>query len=393
MGRSGIDVRSKSIRVTFTFNGKQERPTLMLNGVPMAPTPANIKYAERLAAEIKEKIRLGMFSMAEYFPASISESTQHTVGFQLDQWLAAQRIEESTKAGYSSAIKFWKEVECDDRGTLLGAKAIRALLTSHIQRAIATRPDLTGKTINNYVSVLREAVELAITDKVLRENPVEKVPRAKHQKPPPDPFTREEAEAIMADMHAKQPEQVANFVEFWFWAGPRTSEIFGQRWPNVDLAIAKVKITEAVVRGVQKDRTKTNVERLIHLNSRSLAAITRQRKFTQIAGEEVFHDPRYDTPWIDERAFRRSYWTPTLKRLGIRYRRPYNMRHTYATQMLMAGMNPAFCATQMGHSVEMFHKTYAKWLHGAQNDLEMQRLEAALSGNLSPAYSQKEATE
>jgi len=386
MGRSGIDVREKSIRVTFTVNGKQERHTLMMNGKSMPPTPANIKYAERLAAEIKEKIRLGMFSMAEYFPASVSESTQHNLSFQLDQWLATQRIEESTKAGYLSAIKFWKNVECDSNGALLGDKAIRALLTSHIQRAIATRPDLSGKTINNYVSVLREAVELAVTDNVLRENPVEKVPRAKHQKVPPDPFTREEAEIIIADMHARQPEQVANFVEFWFWAGPRTSEVFALRWPNVDAASGKVKVTEAVVRGIQKNRTKTNVERLIHLNSRSLAAIARQRKFTQMQGEVLFHDPRYDTPWIDERAFRRSYWTPTLKRLGIRYRRPYNMRHTYATQMLMAGMNPAFCATQMGHSVEVFHKTYAKWLHGAQNELEMQRLEAAISGKLSPGY-------
>ena len=79
-----------------------------------------------------------------------------------------------------------------------------------------------------------------------------------------------------------------------------------------------------------------------------------------MAGEEVFQDPRYGTPWADERAFRRSYWTPTLKRLGIRYRRPYNMRHTYATTMLMASMTPAFCARQLGHSVDIFLRTYAK---------------------------------
>jgi integrase len=393
MGRSGIDIREKSIRITFTVNGKQQRPTLMMNGTPMAPTPSNIKYAERLSAEIKEKIRLGIFSMVEYFPASVSESTQHTVAFQLDQWLSAQRIEESTKAGYSSAINFWKSAPCDDRGTPLGDIALRGMKTSHIQRAITTRPDLTGKTINNYISVLREAVELAITDNILRENPVVKVPRAKHQKAPPDPFTREEAEAIMADIREKQPGQVANFVEFWFWSGLRTSEIFGLKWSSLDIASATARIIEAVVRGNHKDRTKTHVARLVHLNSRSLSAITRQRKHTQIAGEHVFHDPRYDSPWIDERAFRRSYWTPTLKRLGIRYRRPYNMRHTYATQMLMASMNPAFCATQLGHSIEMFHMTYSKWLHGAQNHLEMKRLELALSGNLSPAYPQKEVAE
>ncbi|WP_370670994.1 hypothetical protein [Hydrogenophaga palleronii] len=55
------------------------------------------------------------------------------------------------------------------------------------------------------------------------------------------------------------------------------------------------------------------------------------------------------------------------------------MRHSYATAMLMAGMTPAFCAQQPDHSVDMFLRTYSKWLDGHQNDLEMQRLEASLS--------------
>lgn len=71
----------------------------------------------------------------------------------------------------------------------------------------------------------------------------------------------------------------------------------------------------------------------------------------------VFHDPRYAAQWEDERPFRRSFWTPTLTLLGIRYRRPYNVRHTYATVMLMAGMTLTFCAKQLGHSVEMFLNT------------------------------------
>lgn len=73
------------------------------------------------------------------------------------------------------------------------------------------------------------------------------------------------------------------------------------------------------------------------------------------------------------------YWSRILKRLGIRYRRTYNMRHSYATSMLMAGMTPAFCARQLGHTVEMFLRTYAKWIDGSQNDLEMARLENALT--------------
>ena len=137
------------------------------------------------------------------------------------------------------------------------------------------------------------------------------------------------------------------------------------------------------MRGVEKLSTKTNTARQVMMNSRALAAVQRQRKHSQIRDEHVFLDPRYDQPWFEERAFRRSYWEPTLRRLGMRYRPPYNTRHTYATMMLMAGMTPAFCAKQLGHSVEMFLRTYARWIDGSQKALEMGRLEAALAPDLS----------
>ena len=372
MGRrgSGVEVRAKSIRLSFMLDGQQQRQTLAVNGQPMAPTPANIKYAERLAAEIRERIRFGTFSMAEYFPAS-GAGGGLTVSSWLATWLGAQNIESSTKAGYGSACKFWREA--------LGARNLRALKMSHIMTVIAARPDLSGKTVNNYVSVLRQALDLAVADGALPSNPAGDVPRAKHQKAPPDPFSRDEAEAILADMEKHYPEQVWNMAEAWFFSGPRTSEVFGLRWPNVDMRSKRYRVSETVVRGEQKASTKTDTERDVLMNSRAAAAFTRQAKHTRVAGESVWLDPRYGEPWGDERAFRRSYWTPTLKRLGIRYRRPYNMRHTYATMMLMAGMTPAFCARQLGHSVEMFLRTYSRWLDGDQNDLEMARLESAIS--------------
>jgi integrase len=157
----------------------------------------------------------------------------------------------------------------------------------------------------------------------------------------------------------------------------RTSEIFGLTWDKVDLARGEVKVSEAVVRGERKD-TKTSTSRNVRLNSMALEALKAQKAFTYLAGEAVFQDPRYDNNWIDERAFRRSYWTPTLKRLSIRYRRPHNMRHTYATQMLMAGMNHSWCAKQLGQSIEMFQRTYSKWLDGEQDDREMDKLEVSL---------------
>lgn len=389
MGRegSGVEVRDGSIRLNFTYEGERHRKTLLVNGKPLAPTLANRKYAAKMIAEIKDKIRLGVFVMAEYFATSGSASAGLTVGSQLDTWLAGQRIENSTKAGYTSAIKFWKGAPHDEaKTTKLGDLPLRRLVPSQIKIAIASKPDLSGKTVNNYVSVLREALESAVTDRVLTSNPADAVKRAKYQRPIADPFSAEERENIIAKVAERYPAQVANMVEFWFWTGLRTGELFGLSWRNVDLAGGTMLIAETVVRGEEKDSTKTDVARTVRLNSRALKALKRQRQYTHMAEDgKVFHDPRYNAGWHEERAFRRSFWEPALKALGIRYRRPYNCRHTYATAMLMVGMTPAFCAKQLGHSVEMFLKTYAKWIDGNQDSIEMARLEKSIAPELSPA--------
>jgi integrase len=266
----------------------------------------------------------------------------------------------------------------------MGQIPLRALKHSHILSAISHRPDISGKTVNNYVSVLRDGLELAVKDKLLTASPADDVPRAKHQKPMVDPFSREESECIIAEAARAHEGQIHNMVETWFWTGLRTSELLGLEWPNIDLASGTALIASALVQGEQKDKTKTAVARVVHLNSRAQAALQRQRKFTQVRGGRVFQDPRYGENWKSEEAFQRVYWKRMLNRLGIRYRRPYNMRHAYATAMLMAGMTPAFCARQLGHSVEVFLRTYAKWLDGNQNDVEMARLEAALLSPSSP---------
>ena len=391
MGRagSGVEIREGSIRIQFVYEGRVVRKTLVLDGRVLPPSVTNIKYARRLAEEIKDRIRLSSFSLAEYFPADGNLGQPLTVAGQLDDWLDAQRLEVSTVAGYKSAARFWKEAVCDRQGTKLGVKPLRALKHSDVLTALAGRPDLTGKTVNNYVSVLREALALAVVDKTIGSNPVSSVPRAKHQKPLPDPFSREEAEAILADMAAHYPQPIANYMEFKFFSGLRTSESFGLQWRNVDFATKHFVVSQAIVRGIEKENTKTNAARQVMLNSRALAALNRQRPYSQMLGAYVFLDPRYGQPWFEERAFRRSYWEPTLKRLQMRYRPPYNTRHTYATMMLMAGMTPAFCAKQLGHSVEMFLRTYSKWLDGGQNALEMRRLEAALDMSSSLKHPQK----
>lgn len=398
----GVEVREASIRLSFALNGQRVRRTLLVNGEPMKPTPANVKYAHKLILEIRERIRAGVFVMAQYFPDEGTVGRGATVADQLDEWLALQDIESSTRAGYESAIKFWKGP--------VGDKAVAALRHSDVLRALRKRPDLSGKTVNNYVSVLRSAMELCVLDNTLAKNPVAAIENAKWQKDPPDPFDRGEVELIVAYMHKHYAAEVANMVEFRFFTGVRTSEMVGLQWSAIDWNKRQMMVREAVVMGERKD-TKTQRARLVALNSRAFAALQRHKDQAARSnvvslvgcapalppappskalarlgdvGDPVFLDPRYGTPWVDERAFRRSFWTPALKALGIRYRPPNNARHTYATMLLMAGAKPAYAARQMGHSVEIFLNTYSKWIDDGANDLEQAKLESFIGKQNSP---------
>ena len=376
MGRagSGVEVRGDAIRISFYYDGVRHRRTLMLGDAPMRATQANLKHATRLTDEIKAKIKNDTFVLTEYFPDA-GEAGSTTVSKQLDTWLGAQNIETSTKAGYTAAANFWKRT--------LGTTPLRSLKLSQIKTAIADRGYSSGKTLNNYTSVLRGALQLAVSDGLMTTNPVTEIKSAKWQRDPPDPFEADERDKIIDYARKKYPPQVALFLEFWFWSGLRTSEILGLRWLNVDLASASVLIREAKVKRERKT-TKTNSVRTLKLNSVALAALKAQKAHTFLHGEEVFQDPRTGKSWDVEANFRKVYWVPMLKALSMRYRRPYQCRHTYATAMLMAGLKPAFCAIQMGHSIVLFLTTYTKWVNGEADDLEMSRLESSISTQRGP---------
>lgn len=370
MGRdgSGVVARKTSIQVSFS-DGTPRRLTLKAGGLALAPTPANLKYAARLVQEIRAKIKLGVFSLAEYFPDEAGAG-DGTVGALLDDWLKTLRATKSTKDKYTSAARFWKAA--------IGAKLVRLLKPSDIRKAIADRTGGSGKTLNDYTSVLRKALDAAIDDGLIQANPAAKIDAQPHQKPTPDPFTQDEADRIIAKVREQEGDTAADFTEFRFYTGLRTGEAIGLRWSSVDLKHRVAVISEALVRGEQKDSTKTSKARTLDLNSRAFAALSRQKKRTYLAGAHVWLNPRTGAAYTAEKQYNTQTWQPALKALGIRYRRPYNTRHTYATVMLMAGMTPAYCASQLGHSIEMFLTTYARWINGDRNAQEQTRLEQFL---------------
>lgn len=63
-------------------------------------------------------------------------------------------------------------------------------------------------------------------------------------------------------------------------------------------------------------------------------------------------------------------WVPAMKKAGVRYRRPHQTRHTYASMMLSAGEHPMWVAKQMGHTDwTMIARVYGRWMPAADENV------------------------
>lgn len=392
MGRgrhgSGVSVHGPSLRIRFRYQGKRCTEVL-----PMKPTSANIKAAERLVSEIRQKIALGVFDYAATFPNSknikveaVAAETE-TVSAYAAVWLKTLVGEKSTLDGYRSSINnFWLTalVTEGEETVTLGSLAITAVRHSHIATVVASAAEdgLTGKTTNNHLIPIRALFDAAKADRKIGASPAADVHNRKHQKDPPDPFTRAEMDAILSHM-ARYPGPIRNYFLFAFTTGMRTSELIALRWGDIDWAARTAQVKRAIVRHKVKG-TKTHQVRDVDLNDLAMEALLAQKAHTFLRGDDhpVFCDVD-GAPWLSERKLREDYFHPCLKACGIRRRPAYNTRHTYATVALMGSINPAYIARQLGHaSTAMLFKHYAKWIEQADGGQQAGRLNAVFGPQL-----------
>lgn len=387
MGRgNGVEARDNSIRLLFYWEGKRMKETLTAAGAPLKPTPANLKHADRVAQQLRKAIDLGTFTLADYFPdsprAGQQSSAVSTFGDMCDTWLKTKgRLAKKTRDQYGNALEVWKG--------LFGAQSPIATLThGKIAAKVGSHPWASAKLLNNYLIPLRGVFKLAGRELDL-SNPMEGIENSKHQPASPDPLSPHEADRILASMRERYDPRIVHYFEFAFLTGMRPEELIALRWGDVDWNHGTIRVQRARTAGEEKD-LKTYHARDVDLVSRALDALTAMKPWTMVGstdpadqqlGRCIFQNPVTNRAWHDERSQRDHYWTPTLMKLGIRRRRAYQTRHTYATTALQAGVNPSYVARQLGHAnAKMLFTVYSKWIDGADRGREKAKLEALLGG-------------
>ncbi|MDH1293297.1 site-specific integrase [Comamonas terrigena] len=367
----GVTIREmksgQRIQIFFVFEGQQCRELL-----PESPiNKSTLQYAANLRGEIRRKIIDGTFVYAEYFPDSpraksqAEEKDKTLLQERLDKQLLiyarqveTEKMSPATYRGYKKAItgarmQHWHGWRLED-------------VTPSSLRDWISDMDCTSKAIRNMLTPLRSVFEDALNDGLIEFNPFDRIALAKLIRQTSkasdyviQPFTQ--AERIMLLQACRSDEWPT--IQYWLNTGLRPGELQAQEWRHVDMGKRIAKVIQNQVVGVIKAPKTTAGIRDIDLNSDALEALRAQQQISKARGPRIWLNPRTMQPWETDAQVRKTLWLPLMKRAGIPYRNPYQLRHTYASTLLTAGANPWYVAQQLGHEdVEMVFRTYGKFI-------------------------------
>ena len=314
-------------------------------------------FATKAAAEEA----LGDF-MSELRAGTSVAPTSVTLDGYLTEWLQTVKpqLRETTWASYVVAV---------DRITWgLGSRKLQALTAIEVERFYAKlvneggpagRP-LAPKTVRNTHIVLHRALADAERLRLVMRNV------AHLARPPAVPHV--ERATWTADELRSFLQHVAGdrlFIAYVLLAttGMRRGEVFGLRWRDVDLVARRASVTQTITTVNDKlviGPTKTNrSRRTISLDPTTVEALEAHRLVQDqeraIAGEAW--DPSFDLVICDgtgrpehpdrfSRQFQRNVGETKLPAL----RGPHNLRHTWATLALNAGVHPKVVSDRLGHA-------------------------------------------
>jgi integrase len=199
---------------------------------------------------------------------------------------------------------------------------------------------------------LRQVLNRAVNWKLIDDNPAKRVPNPARRCREQRPFDSWQQIRSLAELLGPTHGPMVLFAAA---TGLRPSELFALEQRDVDRASGVVHVRRAYANGRVK-HTKTRLSRrAVPLQGIALEALAQLR--AREDSPVLF--PNADGGHLDFRNFNRRHWKPVQKAAGIDPLRDlYDLRHTYATFALRAGV-PVFALSRfMGTSIAMIDLHY-----------------------------------
>ena len=376
--RGGVrDTGDGTLEITFQYNGRRERARLDLN----PNEKSHVKRARDLRTSIIQAISRGTFTFQEYLPGSrgaleeakalkSTEALTLAKAFEKSLAVLIEDIEPETLSTYHRDARAWMST--------LGADTDVAKITvANIKEAVS-KLKISVKRIRNFLIPLRHAFVYAVDDRKVETSPLDSY-KVKRRKKKPDeedaeelreiPFTVKEVALLeTADPYSGQ------IWRLWAYTGCRGQELVALKWSNVKPD--GLHIRRAIRTGRIKSTKTESGKRIIQISPQAQAALDALKEHTGHQ-EYVVLNPNTKKHFHGDRPLRHCFIRDSSK-VGLPYKEPRLLRHSFASWHLETGESPLWIAQQMGHkTVEEVLRTYAR--HIPKNiDTHGQKFQAAL---------------
>lgn len=279
-------------------------------------------------------------------------------------------------AGYTS-----KQSKANNIIRAIGNRAIQSVTQKEIKAFLRMGTKRwENRTLNGHLTILRAIFDNAYHDRLIDRNPMHGIKNYETAQKEIQPFTKDEIRAIYGSTERYFVER-ALFI-LGVLTGLRISELIALCWCCVDLERKLIFVRRAKVKGQYKVTKTISSMREVELCDQAVAVL---RELQLITGKlparpivstqedkrstkrenvkHVFISSDTGNAFTDDRQYATRFLKPTLAKLNIAHRGPGQIRHTFASQALTAGLSDVWIAKQLGHTTTlMVHRHYAKYI-------------------------------
>jgi integrase len=282
----------------------------------------NRKRAEKIEDKLKQELNDRRFQIVEADPTM-------TFGELAARFISAGSVRPHHLYHLKFLLPFFSEFP---------VLRITKSLAEEFRKARRSRnPAIKDATINRDLSVLRHIMYWAVDEHLLAANPLARLKMARERR------TRRQVLSVAEEalLLGAAKDHLYAMIIIALDTGMRRGEITGQKWEDVDFSQNVLFVT--------RSKTPEGESREIPLTERVSGFLLEHRK-----PEGLLIDFRGRPVRIVKRT-----WKTALKNAGIRHLRFHDLRHTFNTRLMEAGVMQEIRMALMGHSTgSAIHSIY-----------------------------------
>ena len=324
-------------------------------------------------AEVKEKLQKALVQAKKI---DFAKTGKYTVTMWMNEWfenVAKIKVRPSSHQTYRGYIDHHiapniGNIPLEKLTTMDLQKMYRKLLNKgRVDRVEAKQQPkgLSAKTVRNINQVISSAMDFAVAQKIIPENPCKAValPKVEHKEMQTIP-----AKQLQAFLQEAKATGVYEMYYIELATGLRRGELLGLKWTDIDWNNGIIKVRRQVARVdgriVEAPLKTKNSYRTVTISQQAIEVLKQQKAKTN--DEYVFPSPNGGpiSPDSVNNMLKR-----VLARAGIPKVRFHDLRHTFATIALQNGVDIKTVSGMLGHfSAGFTLDTYAHVTTAAQKE-------------------------